>query len=172
MYYTLSGIGIVDFYFDNIFLPPSSLDELNSHGYVKYGVRCKESVVIGNAMVNTAYIYFDFNTAIITNTTTTLVAYPIIFVTELPTNQIQYNSILVFPNPAINELNIDLRGINNDDMQLHVFDLIGNTIKIDNMSKTTLNKIDISNLSSGIYFGNILSNNQKIGSFKFIVNKD
>ncbi len=171
LYFTLSGAGIVDFYFDNIFLPPSSLDELNSHGYVKYGVRCKESVVLGNAMVNTAYIYFDFNTAIITNTTTTLVAYPVIFVTQIPANFIQYNTILVYPNPAINELNIDLRGINKVDMQLLVFDVTGNAVKNEKMSNTALNNINISNLSSGIYFGNVLSNHQKIGSFKFVVSK-
>lgn len=171
MYFTLSGTGIVDFYFDNIFLPPMSLDELGSQGYVKYGIKCKETVVLGNALVNTAYIYFDFNTAIITNTATTIVAYPVIFVTQMPTNLIQYNTILVFPNPVISELNIDLRGITYDDMQLLVFDVTGKNVKNEKMTNTALNKIDISNLSNGIYYGNVFGNDQKIGSFKFIVNK-
>lgn len=171
MYFTLSNTGIVDFYFDNIYLPPSSSNELNSHGFVKYGVRCKEAVVLGNAMVNTAYIYFDFNSAIITNTTTTLVAYPVIFVTELPTNQIQYNSILVFPNPAINELNIDLRGLNKEHLNLFVYDVTGQVVLNEKLSHTTSNKIDIGKLTAGIYFGNVMSNQQKIGNFKFVVNR-
>lgn len=171
MYFTLSNTGIVDFYFDNIYLPPSSSDELNSHGFVKYGVRCKEAVELGNALVNTAYIYFDFNAPIITNTTTTLVAYPVIFVTQLPVNIIQANVILVYPNPAINELNIDLRGITNNNLNLLVYDVTGQVVQSENLSNTTSNKIDIGKLPSGIYFGYVMSNQQKIGNFKFIVSK-
>jgi len=171
MYFTLSGTGIVDFYFDNILLPPMSTDELGSQGYVKYGIRCKESVGLGNALVNTAYIYFDFNAPIITNTTSILVTYPVVVLTQLAENPIQENTILVYPNPAINELNIDLRGIANENLNILMFDLAGKEIFNEILSSTSLNKIDITELPAGIYFGNVMSNQQKIGSFKFIVSK-
>jgi hypothetical protein len=56
-------------------------------------------------------------------------------------------------------------------MQLLVFDFAGKVVFNQSLSKTSLNKIDISMLPAGIYFGNVMSNQQKIGNFKFIVNR-
>ncbi|HRG58087.1 MAG TPA: T9SS type A sorting domain-containing protein [Bacteroidia bacterium] len=171
MYFTLSGNGIIDFYFDNIILPPMSIDELGSQGYVKYGIRCKESVGLGNALVNTAYIYFDFNAPIITNTTSTLVTYPVVVLTELAENPLYENTILVYPNPAINEISIDLRGIEYENLNLMVFDFAGKKVLHERLSNTNLNKVDIRELPAGIYFGHVMNEQQIIGSFKFIVSK-
>lgn len=56
-------------YFDNIELTPKSQDEAKSKGYVQYTLKLNSNVAIGTQIKNTAYIYFDANPAIITNTT-------------------------------------------------------------------------------------------------------
>ncbi len=67
--------GIVKFNFPNINLPDSNANEPLSHGYVRYKIKMKDNLPIGTTIENTAHIYFDFNPAIVTNTTVnTLVA--------------------------------------------------------------------------------------------------
>ncbi len=60
---------IVRFNFANINLPDSNSNEPASHGYVQYRIKLKNSVIIGDSIKNTAFIFFDFNPAIVTNTT-------------------------------------------------------------------------------------------------------
>jgi hypothetical protein len=55
--------------FPTIMLPDSNYDEPNSHGYFIYTIKAKNNLVAGNQIVNTANIYFDYNSAITTNTT-------------------------------------------------------------------------------------------------------
>ena len=61
------------FYFEyaNIFLPDSNTNEADSHGYIRYEVKPYTGMANGETIDNTAYIFFDFNAPIVTNTTTT-----------------------------------------------------------------------------------------------------
>jgi len=67
---------VVWFRFNNILLPDSNTNENMSHGFVKYRIQPKSSLILGDEINNTAYIYFDFNAPIITNTTNTIIALP------------------------------------------------------------------------------------------------
>ncbi len=165
--WSITGQGRVEFIFDNINLPASSFDEPNSHGLVKYTVRCKKGLSIGNAIVNTAYIYFDFNTPIITNTTTTLIANPVILVVNNNSGISNYE-LLLYPNPASNILNIVLA----DNPQKYC------TIRINSnitqvYSTTTLNKynqLDISNFADGFYYGTLVNEKgELLKGFKFVI---
>lgn len=64
---------LVEFVFDNINLPDSTSDEPNSHGQISFRIKPRSNVVFGNLIQNTAYIYFDYNAPIVTNTTSTFV---------------------------------------------------------------------------------------------------
>jgi uncharacterized repeat protein (TIGR01451 family) len=60
--------GIVNFEMRNILLPDSNRNEPASHGYVRFRIKPKSSVVVGSDIPNTAAIYFDYNAPVITNT--------------------------------------------------------------------------------------------------------
>ncbi|MFM1875747.1 MAG: hypothetical protein RL266_1484 [Bacteroidota bacterium] len=60
---------IIEFRFDNINLPDSTSNEPESHGYLSYRIKPVSSFGWGDVIRNTAYIYFDYNEPIITNTT-------------------------------------------------------------------------------------------------------
>jgi len=60
---------VMKFRFDNIHLPDSGTNELLSHGYVIYEVKPLAGTPDYTLIENTSHIYFDFNPAIITNTT-------------------------------------------------------------------------------------------------------
>jgi fimbrial isopeptide formation D2 family protein len=56
------------FAFTNINLPDSFSNEPGSHGYITYRVKVKNNLAAGFTINNTAHIYFDYNTAVVTNT--------------------------------------------------------------------------------------------------------
>jgi uncharacterized repeat protein (TIGR01451 family) len=60
---------LIKFKFLNIMLPDSGTDYNGSQGYVAFTAKQKASNVLGDVITNTAYIYFDNNPAIVTNTT-------------------------------------------------------------------------------------------------------
>jgi hypothetical protein len=55
-------------YFDNIHLTPKSENEAKSSGFISYSMKLNPGLPLGTKIKNTAYIYFDYNEAIITNT--------------------------------------------------------------------------------------------------------
>jgi len=60
------------------------------------------------------------------------------------------NALSVYPNPATDEIKIDLSSFNNSQIDLTIIDITGKTVAAFNMKNT--NTIDVSNLKSGIYF--------------------
>lgn len=86
---------IAEFAFENINLPDSVRDEAGSHGFVSFKIRKKTSLTLGTEIKNTAYIYFDYNDPIITNTTVNTMG----IVTGTISKQTTHAGI-VYPNPA------------------------------------------------------------------------
>ncbi len=71
------------------------------------------------------------------------------------------NNVRVYPNPATEKITVE--GF--DDVKLKVTDLVGKTI----IAESSVNSIDVSTLTSGIYFLNIKSGNEQ-SVVKFIKN--
>jgi len=61
--------GNIEFNFNNIMLPDSNVNELASHGFIKYRIDLLPSLPLNTSIYNTANIYFDENPAVVTNTT-------------------------------------------------------------------------------------------------------
>ena len=65
----LNPQGILVVTFSNINLVDSFTNERGSHGFFKYSIKLKDSIVTNTIVTNKAAIYFDFNEPIITNLT-------------------------------------------------------------------------------------------------------
>ena len=61
---------VLEFLFDGIMLPDSNANEPESHGFVVFTVRPVSTLLPGEGVWNRAYIYFDFNEAVVTNAAT------------------------------------------------------------------------------------------------------
>lgn len=59
----------VSFLFEEVNLTDTITNEPGSHGFVKYKITTSDSLSVNTSITNTAYIYFDENDAIVTNTT-------------------------------------------------------------------------------------------------------
>ena len=89
----------VYFEFLNILLPDSNMNEVKSHGYVRFKVKPKNSLKLGQSILNTASIYFDYNKPVVTNTVNTKVDEPLL--TGIQTVSISSKG-LAYPNPVEN----------------------------------------------------------------------
>ena len=133
--------------FNNIMLPDSFSNEPESHGQIVYSISPKNNLANGTEITNTAYIYFDFNEPIITNT-----ALNTIDIT-LDTEEILPNEkTLVYPNPINNFFNIILE----EDCELRITDINGRLMLIKQL-KAQSHRIDTSQWSQGVYTLSILN---------------
>lgn len=131
---------VVRFNFNNIMLPDSNSDEPSSHGYVVYNISQKVDLSLGTEIENTARIYFDFNPAIVTNTTLNTIVAPSGI--EQPTA----GFAAVYPNPASEFLVIAL----NRAADVAVIDMAGRIVTA-GMMEPGKNHLDVRGLSAGIY---------------------
>ncbi|MBK8417191.1 MAG: hypothetical protein IPL22_23340 [Bacteroidetes bacterium] len=92
----------LEFVMNNILLPDSNINEPLSHGFVRYRIKPKTTVAVGDSIQNFAAIYFDFNYPVITNIAVTKIIQPT-GVQEVP-----QGNISIFPNPTNNKVTIRL----------------------------------------------------------------
>ncbi|GEM_PF-2268820 len=168
----MHGPGVVQFDFNPLALQPSSINEPASIGFVKYAVKCRPGTQTGAAITNTAYIYFDFNPAIITNTTSTLIADTGVVTSASITLQGgKYKDLFIYPNPACDELNLVLEKYAGEQLSLTIYELSGRDVMHARIAARE-SRIRVSSLPAGIYLGRILSrDSQWAGYFRFVVGR-
>ncbi|GGG35665.1 hypothetical protein GCM10010976_04200 [Bizionia arctica] len=131
----------VSFIFDNIYLPDSTNNEPNSHGYIAYKIKPKDNVVLGDIFENTADIFFDYNPAITTNTVST----EIVETLSVLENNLEY--VLIHPNPTNTTLYIEA---NNKLTSVEIYNLLGQQM-FSNKSNALTEEIDMSRFTAGMY---------------------
>jgi uncharacterized repeat protein (TIGR01451 family) len=75
--------GILHFVFKPIMLPDSNVNEVASHGYLKFKIAQQPDLADGTIIENTAAIYFDQNDPVLTNTVLHTIGYPFITIDPL-----------------------------------------------------------------------------------------
>ena len=138
---------------DYINLVSNLQSEELSKGYVTYKIKVKPGFAIGDIIPNTASIYFDSNAAVVTNTFNTE------FVAALAVSNFESSNLVVFPNPAKNSVQINLQNTSETIDSILVADVLGKTIRRINNVSSNQNSIDVSNLSQGVYFITITTEN-------------
>jgi hypothetical protein len=138
--------GVLKFNFTNINLADSFSNEPASHGFVTYKVKLMNNISLGTQVRNTAYIYFDFNAPIITNT----VLNTLDFITSTSVQTVNAN-LSVYPNPAKEELFISINNLkSNTTSYLEIYNIAGQKV-LDQSILQNSTKVDLSALSKGLY---------------------
>ena len=129
----------VTFTFNAIWLESSDVDLEASQGFILYEIMEKDGLGVGESIENTAYIFFDFNDAIITNTTVNTNNYPVGIMEN------EAKNLMIYPNPASSTIKFS-----GDQVQKVVlYDVLGQVV----MTKTiTNNTLSLSYLDNGLYF--------------------
>jgi len=133
------GNGVIRFEFPQIWLPDSTSNEPLSHGHVVFKIREKETNIAGSEIFNTGYIYFDWNPAIITNTTYN-------FNSELGVSELEME-VSVYPNPTSERVQISA-ALTIESVEL--MDLSGKSL-VKQACTSDKTELNIGSLSNGIY---------------------
>lgn len=159
--YLLSG-RTMKFMFAYINLPDSNSDEEHSHGYITYRIKPNTSLAPGMQIKNTGYIYFDYNSPVVTNTTLNTIE----FVTGVNKGLLS-NRFNVYPNPAQNKIIIQLSS--NETSDIKMYDVLGNEVK--HLATNQLqSEINVSNLVSGVYFVKVIQE-EKATTQKIVIQR-
>lgn len=145
----------MSFVFKNIYLPHNLANEAGSQGFICYKIKPKNNAVVGDLFNNNAQIYFDYNSAIHTNTVVTEVV-------DLLSNQdLEDNKVGLYPNPTNGKVYISA---NFDIKSLTIYNMYGQKI-----GGTQNNiEIDLSGNSAGMYFIKIEDNAGKTMTKKIL----
>ncbi|RYM34933.1 T9SS type A sorting domain-containing protein [Brumimicrobium glaciale] len=151
--YTFKKYGqrVLEWTFDHILLPDSTTNEPGSNGFVTFTVDQVPNLPNGTIINNQADIYFDFNSPIITNETVHRIN-DMIASSPLQVNEIlliEGNVIKVYPNPNSGMLFIELEKIV-EPIDYKITNINGRIVSSGKLSQQK-NKIDIRNLSTGLY---------------------
>ena len=143
------GNGIMRFEFNQIWLPDSTSNEPQSHGHLTYRISENANNPIMSTIENTAYIYFDWNDPIITNTT---------FHQNMWLDQIDEinGGLAIYPNPAQTQISLGLT----EPSQVLIKDINGKVIFNEQVGLGQT--IDIQAFESGVY---LIEGAQQKGKF-------
>lgn len=147
MTYDILEGNVLRFNFNGINLPDSNTNLAMSQGAVSYSIDHKSGISLGTMIENTAHIYFDFNAAIVTNTTVHTID-EIEIVDGIGENQQAARFARLYPNPTKDLLTIDLT--NDLRAQLSIRTLVGQTVGTQSLNQG-INTVDFSEMPSGIY---------------------
>jgi uncharacterized repeat protein (TIGR01451 family) len=133
------GNGIKKFEFPQIWLPDSTTNEPESHGQIVYRIAENVTNLPGSEIFNTAYIYFDWNPAIITNTTYNV------------NNALGLDEITegfkIYPNPASTNITIK----SDAEMEwMALYDMSGKQVFQENINGN-LKVVPVSEIEKGLY---------------------
>ena len=137
---------VVVFNFPNINLADSATSDSASRGYVQYKIKMKSDLPIGTQIHNTANIYFDLNSAVVTNTTSNTVALPTGIAPAPVISSLMFN---LYPNPAKDYTTISI----SDDLigsHLQLTDAVGRVILAGQITTGRFN-LSTGTLAKGIY---------------------
>lgn len=145
-----NSLDILNFRFDNIYLPDSIADLEGSNGFITYMISTTPGLPLNTEINNTGHIYFDFNPAVVTNTTSSTMVdmYPVSSVRE----EEKPVAIDVYPNPS--------RGVVFFDREIQdvkVFDLSGRLIG----TYKQVSKLNLSAYEPGSYYLDITVDDQR-----------
>lgn len=86
-------------------------------------------------------------------------------------NELSYAKINLFPNPAKEQLNLSISGIKTLPLTAQILDISGRVLLAKTFNESTVNhSFDLNELSNGIYFCNIQSENGS-RTIKFVISK-
>jgi fimbrial isopeptide formation D2 family protein len=111
------------FTFPRINLVDSATNPAKSKGWIQYKVKAKSNLPLNTQVKNTAYIYFDLNPAVVTNTTVNTVAAP----SGISTIANSY-AVRLYPNP--NKGAFTLQTVNGQQSMnsFTITDMLGNVV--------------------------------------------
>ncbi len=165
--YQLIGSNIAKFTFNNINLPDSTTDQLNSHGFITYTIQQNPNNPPGTQILNTGNIYFDFNANVRTNTTFNQIPMATLGIAQ---NSITKDGISIYPNPFTNTTKFVFSTKSTDaKYTIQLYDIQGKKVKEVKNITDTYYELNRGDLKAQMYFYKVFDNENQVGTGKFVI---
>lgn len=168
--FAIRDSNVLEWTFDPIALADSNVNEPASHGFVSFGIHQKPNNQPGDVILNQAAIYFDFNDAVITNTTLNTIEDDYkqwLSVEEVANSR---GMARLYPNPTKGNITLLLQGVDNEQaIVLSISDLSGRQLKTYTLQGNGLHTITGLNLQQGMYLYQITTDTQQVATGKIVV---
>jgi len=160
---------ILQFVFDDIYLPDSSTNEAASNGFIKFRISQQADNPLGEIILNTAAIYFDFNAPIITDPTYhTIGENFMVSIPEEPGEE-KINPIKIYPNPFLTEATVELKDALHGKAAFNTYTADGRLVRREQFIGKSF-QFKRNGLPSGIYFFEIIGQHgQQLGKGKIVL---
>lgn len=157
--------------FNNIMLPDSNINEPLSNGFFRFRVAQKRNNPRGTVIHNTAYIYFDYNPPIITNTTFHTVGNNFLRINlNAPVlTSTAATVVRVYPNPIESTATIAVIGQAYAKLELMVYDALGRVIRVEKGTQTNQLTLERERLPQGVYFYQLQGDGELLGTGKVVI---
>jgi uncharacterized repeat protein (TIGR01451 family) len=149
---SLNG-NIMNVYFKNIQLQDSTTNEKESHGFIQYRIKPKKAVSESDQIKNTAHIYFDFNEAVVTNTTVSKTN------EGLGIHEEKEIGLRVYPNPTENLLTFERTSHAINTVNVSILSVNGQVLFTNKLDLSNKQTVDLSDFSPGVYFVHVQNEN-------------
>jgi hypothetical protein len=147
------------FQFDNILLPDSNVNEALSHGFVRYRMRTRNDLSLGDLITGHAEIFFDFNAPVITNTASTEV---VLFASVAEAKMDA--GLVLFPNPTSGDITLAYELISAALVQMEMYSLTGQLIgtMVSTLQPAGQHRVELSTelLAPGVHYLRMTINGQ------------
>jgi len=151
--------------FNNIMLADSFSNEPASHGWIVYKINQAIGNLPGDKIKNTAHIYFDFNSAVVTNTALNTIATPTA-IAELPNT---YTAVNAYPNPFSDNTTFIIQSDKSAGIySFELLDILGKQVRSMTGINTKQFQFSRNSLPNGIYFYKIYNAESIVGAGKLI----
>ena len=147
---SISHDGELVFTFENIQLVDSVANEPGSHGFALYRISPKSGLAPKTTLHNTAGIYFDFNSPVITNTVLNTI--DTLLITDIPLYTPPADGWLVHPNPTSGLIHIVSQTKERQIEMVEVYNANGQLMKKFLSNAQNYATVDLSSAPAGIYF--------------------
>jgi len=150
---------IVQFDFNNIWLPDSTTNEPESHGFVMFSISPKSDLPLGAVVYNSASIFFDANPPIYTNNT--IATFDVI---SSINNINPLSEFTAYPNPTNGLVTLNFHSENSDPIKASIYNSNGQLMFTQNIgvfSGFNEFEIDFNDLDNKLYYIHIIQNDQQ-----------
>ena len=163
--FELLGPAVCRWTFNDILLPDSTVNEPESHGFIRFKVSQRTGNAEGTVIENQAHIFFDFNAPIVTPLVYNTVFDQIVSVYYLPSPDAA--TVRIYPNPSNGFITIHAERQILQPMQMEFYNLLGQMVK--EASIENGETLFTGDLPEGAYMYRLLENGQQLGSGKLVV---
>lgn len=151
---TFSPGRVVKFNYPNIFLPDSNTNYNGSMGFVQFAIKQNNDLAEGVQINNNAYIYFDYNAPVKTNTVLNTINYTV----GAEESKIINENFSLYPNPNKGIFSLQFENLTGKAV-IEVYNITGQLVLSNELINSLIKTIDLSGQAKGVYLLKVKTDN-------------